>query len=85
METSHSSETSENFYQAKRGHPTIVSITALSTLNLVAVLFGNRLPGLLFYIEDGGRSFLRNVGELVPDYTASQEKALFIASSAETS
>jgi hypothetical protein len=28
------------------------------------------LLGLLFYPEDGGNMFLRNVGSLSPDYTA---------------
>jgi hypothetical protein len=27
--------------------------------------------GVLFYLEDGGRRFFRNVGNIPPDYTAS--------------
>jgi hypothetical protein len=42
-----------------------------------------QLPGLLFSPEDGGGTFLQNIGENLPDYhnSTSQKTVLFIASS----
>jgi hypothetical protein len=35
------------------------------------------LLDLLLYLEDGGRPFLRNIGELLPDYAASHPQKIF--------
>jgi hypothetical protein len=40
----------------------------MSKNTIIILLF---MLGSLFYPEDGGRMFLRNIGKLLPDYTAS--------------
>jgi hypothetical protein len=43
--------------------------------------------GLLFYPDDGGSAFLRNIGELLPDYTVSHpiRQVLFMFTAERTS
>jgi hypothetical protein len=42
-----------------------------STRGSFGLKLGYCLPGLLLHLEDGGTIFLRNISELLPDYTPS--------------
>jgi hypothetical protein len=65
MEAVRSSETSINLYHSTRDHiPALVTVFFL-------------LVRLSFRPDDGSRMFLRNAGELLPDYTASHPRTQY--------